>query len=119
MKISNIIKQTISNNKLIDYTGKTTILDFIEIIRLSKFVVGNDSASIHIAYSLKIKSFSLSGGNNFKRFVPYSYNNDFSYKPKTIYNAKCYENNWNCYKQTQCINMITLDKVIQMIDKYI
>ncbi len=119
LKITNIIKQNVLNNKLIDYTGKTTISELIEIIRLSKFVIGNDSASIHIAYSLKVKSICFSGGNNFKRFVPYSKSTKFEYKPTTIYSNDCYKNNWKCCKENKCIDKISLDKVLNVIDKYI
>ena len=57
--------------RLLDLTGKLTVQEFIEVIRDAKLVVSNDSASVHIAYALGVKSFfALVEDGIFGRFVP-------------------------------------------------
>lgn len=118
-KITNLIKKSIHNKRLLDFAGTTNINEFLEIVRLSQFVVGNDSSSIHIAYFLGIKSFCISGGNTFNRFVPYPKNINLYCRPKTFYNIDCKKNNWKCIKKYDCINMVSINEVLIEIDKYI
>ena len=112
-KLQKKIKKNISNKKLIDITGKTSLLEFIELIRLSKLVIANDSASVHIANAVETKSICISDGNNFGRFVPYP--KDFKYAPKTIYNKQCLERNWNYNEDKNCINKVSQDVVFREV----
>ena len=118
-KITDFIKSTIFDKRLIDLTGKTNIKEFIEIIRFSYFVVANDSSSIHIAYSLGIKSFCMSGGNSFKRFVPYPKSIKKEFRPKTFYSVACYKKSWKCCKKFRCLEKISVNEVIKEIDSYL
>ncbi|MDR0675850.1 MAG: hypothetical protein LBF97_02280, partial [Elusimicrobiota bacterium] len=59
------------NKKIINLIGKTSILDIFSIIKYSKFVLGNDSAYIHIATALNIPSICLLSGHNYGSFLPY------------------------------------------------
>ena len=79
MVITNSIIKAVSNQRLLDFTGQTSVIELIEIIRLAKFVISNDSASVHIAYAVGTKAICISGGNNFGRFVPYPVNNNINY----------------------------------------
>ena len=114
-EIAKKIKKNISNKNLIDITGKTSLLEFIELIRLSKLVIANDSASVHIANAVETKSICISDGNNFGRFVPYP--KDFKYAPKTIYNKQCLERNWNYNEDKNCINKVSQDVVFREVIK--
>lgn len=54
-----------------NFIGKTDIVQLIQIINNSKFVIGNDSMGIHLAASLKIPSLVIAGGWHKERFVGY------------------------------------------------
>ena len=118
--ISNKIQKKIYNNyDIYDLCGKTTIEELFQIIKNSKLVIGNDSASVHIACLLDIPSICISGGNNFGRFVPYP---NFLLKkniPEVIYSEKCFNNGWRCSKSHNCINEVEDDKVFEACKKYL
>ena len=114
MVITNLIMKAIYNERLIDFSGHTSVIELIEIIRLAKFVISNDSASVHISYIVGTKAICISGGNNFGRFVPYPVNNNNN-NPLTFYPEKCLKNNWNCSKSHKCIDQID----IQLVKNYI
>ena len=115
-KVVDVIEKKSKINNLQNFSGKTNLLELIELIRLSKLVIANDSASIHIAYAVKTNSICISGGNNFGRFVPYP--KEFSYRPKTIFNKNCLENKWNCSKNHNCIEQVKNEDVFKEV-KYI
>ncbi len=62
--------------KLIDLTGKTSLLDLANLIKHSELLVTNDSASIHMAAALNKEAICVFMGENYGRFAPY---------PKEIY----------------------------------
>ena len=43
---------TTNNNNIIDFTGKTTLADALDLMSLSKCVIANDSGLKHMASSL-------------------------------------------------------------------
>ena len=51
--------------------GKTTLLQFIEIIRNSVLVIANDSGAVHIAVATNTPAVCIVGGGHFGRFLPY------------------------------------------------
>ncbi len=114
MAITDSIIKNISNERIFDFTGHTSVLELIELIRWSKFVISNDSASVHIAYAVGTKAICISGGNNFGRFVPYPVKNSQNC-PITIYPEKCLKNNWICSKSHKCIDQIDT----KLVKKYI
>lgn len=61
----------IDTGRILNLTGKTNFKEWIEIIRDSKFVFGNDSGYIHIAAILNVKSYVIAGYWNYGRFLPY------------------------------------------------
>ena len=54
-----------------NYAGKTTLLQFIEIIRNSVLVIANDSGAVHIAAATNTPAVCIMGGGHFGRFLPY------------------------------------------------
>ena len=117
--ITNSILKSISNERLLDLTGQTSVPELIEIIRSANFVISNDSASVHIAYAVKTKAICISSGNNFGRFVPYSKNNDNEYKPYTFYSENCLTNKWRCSKYHRCIDEVNIDQIKNQISNLI
>ena len=109
--ITKSILKSISNERLLDLTGQTSVPELIEIIRSANFVISNDSASVHIAYAVKTKAICISSGNNFGRFVPYSKNNESEYKPYTFFSDNCFKNKWRCSKYHRCIDKVNIDQI--------
>jgi ADP-heptose:LPS heptosyltransferase len=107
----------------LDYTGKTNLVELIGLIKHSKFVMSNETASVHIAAAINIPSICITGGGHFKRFVPYP-NNLNILKPPIVVNVPmgCYNCNWNCIfgydldTAAPCITKITTDMVVKEID---
>jgi ADP-heptose:LPS heptosyltransferase len=100
---------------LIDMTGKTSLLELLSTIASTKFVVGNETGSIHIAASLKIPSFCITGGGHYGRFVPYLIESEYS--PIVISNKMdCFGCNWQCiYDTAMCVTNISVDDVVDKI----
>lgn len=60
-----------NSKRIIDMTGKTSLTEWIELIRNAKFIFGNDSGYIHLAAFLNTPSLVLAGYWNYGNFLPY------------------------------------------------
>lgn len=69
-----ILNHSKHKTRIINFAGKTTFQEWIELVRNSRFVFGNDSGYIHLASYLGVPSFVLAGYWNFGRFFPYKGN---------------------------------------------
>ena len=66
------IRSRIKDDSLtLDVTGKTGFAEWVNIIRNARFLVGNDSASVHIAVGTGTPSLCIVGEWQYKRFYPY------------------------------------------------
>jgi len=106
----------------INLSGETEIGEAVEIIRNSKFVVGNDSASVHIAAAVKTPAFCIVGGGAFGAFIPYP---EFWQEPPVpiYYNMPCYHCSWRCIYRLKseriafpCISNITVEMVFKKVN---
>lgn len=59
------------SKRIIDMTGKTSLTEWIELIRNAKFIFGNDSGYIHLAAFMNTPSLVLAGYWNYGNFLPY------------------------------------------------
>lgn len=105
--------------RTLNFAGDTSIPQFIEFVRRAKFVVGNDSAAIHIAAAVDAPSVCILGGGHFGRFMPYP-ENVCGTKPITVvHRMPCFGCNWICTQAhefggpTPCISNITLRQVLE------
>ena len=57
--------------KFYSLIGKTSLLELISIISKSKFVVSNDTCSVHIANALGVRSVAVTGQFSGSKFYPY------------------------------------------------
>lgn len=57
--------------KIVDLTGKYSLVDFIDFISDAFLIITNDSGPLHLAVACNVNVLGLSNGNNFARFVPY------------------------------------------------
>lgn len=68
------ILSEIENSKdVLALCGKTDLKDLFAWVRDAKFVIGNDSAGIHLAAAWDVPSFSIIHGGDFGSFLPNPY----------------------------------------------
>jgi ADP-heptose:LPS heptosyltransferase len=116
-KLVNILQ----DKRVYNYTGKTTLVEFIEIISKARLLLSNESNAPHIAMAFSIYTIVLYNGFNFKRFIPYP--KDISnkyfpiYHPKIDNNLKKYEitSNKRGYSKVLDMKDITVDRVVNKI----
>lgn len=111
-----------SKAKLISLVGKTSLEEFLSILKTSLLVVTNDTSCTHMAASVSATTVCILGGGHFGRFLPYpNYENRVT--PKNVhYQMECFNCNWNCkfrptkFQAAPCIENISLTQVIQSVD---
>lgn len=89
-------------NKIIDLVGETNLIESLAFIKGAKFLIGNETASVHMAVAVKTPSICILGGGHFGRFMPYKLNKKLTEEerrilPKVVYKKmECYNCNWQC-----------------------
>lgn len=71
------IKAKSGTDKVIDFSGRTTLSQLAKIISGTELLITNDTGAVHIAASTDKPFICISNGNHFGRFTPY---------PKEIFN---------------------------------
>jgi ADP-heptose:LPS heptosyltransferase len=117
-----------NRDNIINLIGKTDILDIFSIVQYSKFLIGNDSAFIHIASCLKVPSICLLSGHNYGDFLPYDL--DFVLEGDKKYIPHCVTSEMNCFgcgiickyklsksKKYLCVENLDIKKVNELIYK--
>lgn len=109
--------------KSLDLTGKTSLPEFVEIVRGAQILIGNDTSAIHIAAAVNTRSVCILGGGHFGRFLPYS-SSVTGMKPAPVYvEMKCYGCNWQCTKEHNpnerwpCVSAISVKSVQEAVDQ--
>lgn len=126
-----IISMIVEKERISSMIGKTSILEYIEIIRAAEYVISNDTSAVHIAAATKTKSIVIAVGWDRGRFHPY--------KLEDISNQNCIpiaihadltcmncelipeKMDKNCLVNNRyhCIGSIDTDKVILLYNKYL
>lgn len=78
--------------------GKTSLSEFVEIVRNAEMVVGNETSVIHIAAAVDTPSVCIMGGGHFGRFLPYAVDEGHGENlPRAVYHhMDCFGCNWLC-----------------------
>lgn len=113
--------QNNTKNKLINLTGKTSLIMMLAILKKAEFYFGSDTGSVHMAVAVSTPTICLMGGGHFGRFFPYGDLN----KNRIVYdvNMKCKNDNWECARingynnPTPCIEAIKVGDVIKSINE--
>lgn len=123
VNICNLINKGVNDSNIIDLSGQTSLEELIEIIRGSKFLLGNESSGVHIAAALEVPSVCILGGGHFGRFMPYP-DWEFFNKPIAVFEKlECYNCNWKCTVNHNeqdaypCVENIKLRKIFFEVDK--
>jgi ADP-heptose:LPS heptosyltransferase len=104
--------------------GETSIAGLIEVIRSSKAVIANDSASIHIAAATGTPSVCVLGGGQHGRFLPYPMHvSREGAAPITVSRSMpCFGCDWKCTmphdpdEPRPCVASIEVEDVLRAFD---
>lgn len=119
--LSNLVKQ--NNFKIIDLTGKTTLMQLAALVYNGNLVISNESCAAHFAAFLDTAIIAVYNGNHLGRFIPYPRGISDKYYPVfhpfITQNPDKYKelSNSFAYKSTLNINEIHADCVIKIIDQ--
>ena len=97
-----ILKEVNNLNQIEDYTGKTTLIEAIALLNLSKAILSNDSGLMHAASALKKKVLVIYGSTSNKFTPPLSqsaeiiYNEDINCRP--CFKRVCPLEHTNCLR---------------------
>lgn len=114
--------------KIINYCGKTDLLELAEVVRNARLVISNDTSGIHYAAATGTKAVCIMGDQSYGRFLPYDadINNDYVvacdaglrckgcvYKGMTL---KCvaYLLRKGCYL---CVDSVDVERVKRAVDE--
>ena len=125
-------------SKIISHVGKTTFAEWSAIIEYAKLVIGNDSATLHIAAAHRVKSVCIAGVYDKFQFFPYKVDklDEGDFLPETVYVSKPCEycrtkgyyagyGNPTCKKAIMegkcalCIMEVSVENVLESINRLI
>lgn len=112
---------------IIDLTGKTTLIELIDLIGTCELLISNETSAIHIAAATGARAICISNGNHFHRFNPYP--SELSDKIITLYPVdKFYSKDETeindlieeCKVRSEYdINQVTVERVVEAVQKEI
>lgn len=121
------LSKLIPNIPVIDIVGKTSLLEFIDVIDRAKFVITNDTSTYHIAVISETPVAIITGGYTYDRYVTYEFNGSNKYKKPYIivHKMDCFNCINNCTKISKsdklwpCLDKINTDYAWKIIEKMI
>jgi ADP-heptose:LPS heptosyltransferase len=112
----------LANIDACNLTGIASLPEFVEVVRGSRILIGNETASTHIAASVQVESVCILGGGHFGRFMPYS-NKILGTKPCSVYHKmNCFNCNWRCSQDHDpdccwpCISAVSVESVQEAVN---
>ncbi len=101
---------------VVNLTGQTSLLELIEVIRLSVLLISNETSAVHIAAAVGTPSVCILGGGHFGRFMPYP--DGLDHAPIAVFHPmSCFGCNWLCTqphirgRAVPCIQKVTVEAV--------
>lgn len=111
-------------DKIISHVGRTSFAEWSAIIEYAKLVIGNDSATIHIAAGHRVKAVCIAGIYDKFQFFPYKVDklDDDDFLPETIIIEKnceyCRTRGYYAgYRNSACKQVIRKGKCALCIDE--
>ncbi|MBS1563051.1 MAG: glycosyltransferase family 9 protein [Bacteroidetes bacterium] len=106
---------------IIDLTGKTSLLQFMAVLRGSRFLVSVDTGSVHLAAAVGCPVFALFSGLHYGRFAPYPAEiapHFFPVYPDYIDKIRATPGSYDFYTvPIGALKDIPVDKLVDAIDK--
>lgn len=111
----------------IDLVGKTSLHDYINVIKKASLVVTNDTSAYHIAVIEETPVAIITGGYTYAKYVEYNFKRKKEFKQPCIivHNMKCFNCENRCpYLKNRdtnwpCLEKITVDDAWKKIEKLI
>ena len=108
-----------------NYVSKTSLLDLVKIVADAKFVLGNDSSTVHFAACTRTPSICYMSGVTYGIFLPYPDTlKDSFYHPRIVAKKMdCFGCWYNCTKQVKgevpsyCLKEVNASMVITELNK--
>lgn len=107
----------------VNFSGRTSLAEFIEIVRGARLLVGNDTSAVHIAASVDTPVVCILGGGHFGRFLPYSAAIVGTHPACVHLSMPCFGCNWRCTQSRRhgycvpCIENVPVGDVVAMVDQ--
>lgn len=103
----------------VEMVNGESCIDYVKAIAGSKFVLCNESASVHVAAACRVPVLSVSGGGHFGRFLPYPQDrvSDKVHGKAFFKKMECFGCNWKCIysggraEPVPCIECISVEDV--------
>lgn len=116
----------LSDVKVINYIGKTNIMQFTELIGRASLVISNDTSAYHIAVARQVPVALICGGYTYHRYAKYNYEDaKTGYKNPLLIcrKMKCFDCNNHCkysnFDIFPCIEQITQEEAWEAINTLI
>lgn len=113
LEYGSYIENRIKKNNFINLTGKTDLVEFVNLIRKCDIYISVDTGGIHIANALGIKTIGLYvPGSNFSWGIRGNNTKIISYKTNC---APCNQHKMKYCKDNKCMKQITVNEVYEKI----
>lgn len=101
-KVNKLIELLEGQVPYINIVDKTSLLEFVEVIKRAKLVVTNDTSTYHIAVINQVPVAIITGGYTFDRYVKYDFMGKEKYRQPCyiVHQMKCF----NCDNRCKYIN---------------
>lgn len=119
--LGEIIVSGVSTHRVTDLTGRTTLVDLIEVLRGAKFLISNETSAVHLASSVGTPAVCILGGGHYGRFLPYPDGVNGCKPNPVIHRMDCFGCDWTCRHDydaagpVPCIAGIRVDDVIESV----
>jgi ADP-heptose:LPS heptosyltransferase len=96
--------------RVMDLTGKTSLLGLAAILSRCAIAIGNDTGTMHVAIASGIPTVCVLGGGHYGRFMPYG---DREKHACITEFRPCFQCNWNCVlTEPECVTKISLERMM-------
>ncbi|HVY06903.1 MAG TPA: glycosyltransferase family 9 protein [Burkholderiales bacterium] len=86
-----------SHANMMNFAGKTSLPQFVELVREARLLIGNETSAIHIAASVGTPAVCILGGGHYGRFLPYGQAVDRAARLEIVIRAMpCFGCDWQC-----------------------
>lgn len=105
--------------KASNLAGKTSLMEFVEIVRGAQLLIGNDTSAVHIASAVNTPSVCILGGGHFGRFMPYTESMEGAKPAAVFFKMPCFGCNWQCsqpHEKGTCVPCISRINVQSVLD---
>jgi len=115
-----LFRQSINSKRVIDFSGKTNLLELLTLFNLADILVANDSGLAHLASFANIKKFIIFGPESPQVYLPLSENTCIIYSSlpcSPCFSAFNHRN--SACQDNKCLKIITPDEVYALTKTYL